>query len=104
MFGGLELRAYLRDAVRCPEHHVGGIEPALAFQDVGLFDQLGAQSSELAEDGIGGDRWHRSGIHHDLEAAVKHALAVEGHVLRVAHFGDARIFHDGGVHLVAVSA
>src|SRR6476619_2114495 len=39
-----------------------------------------------------------------LESAVKHALAVEGHRTRIHHRCQAWVFHDFGVHAVAMRA
>src|SRR3989304_10476693 len=51
-----------------------------------------------------GRRAARSGLHQDLEAAVGHALDVEGHVLRIAHCRQSGVFHHPGVDPVAVRA
>src|SRR5262245_8967558 len=43
-----------------------------------------------------------SKVDHRLEAAVAHALHVEGHLRRVHHLGKARVFHHLGIHAIAV--
>lgn len=39
-----------------------------------------------------------------LESSVDHTVEIEGHVFRIAHGMDARIFHHFGVHAVAMGA
>jgi hypothetical protein len=45
-----------------------------------------------------------SGLNNGLEATVDHAIAVKRHVLRIAHSGDARVFHHLGIHGVTMRA
>src|SRR5688572_1153674 len=45
-----------------------------------------------------------SGLHDGVEAAIAHALDVEGHALRVHHLREARVLHHFGVDAVAMGA
>ena len=57
---------------------------------------------KLTEHGRMATRTTRSGFDQDLESAVDHALAVEGHRLRIHHLCQARIFHYLCVHAIAM--